>query len=98
MKRAFKTLGIFLSAFFLLTACSSDDALGEFNENGEFVIKDKQQVSLAEFNSITNGYGWYEAETHEILDNGQYNWRSAFKIRVQGWYSHLVSLYGRISC
>ena len=27
MKRAFKTLGIFLSAFFLLTACSSDDAL-----------------------------------------------------------------------
>ena len=72
MKRAFKTLGIFLSAFFLLTACSSDDALGEFNENGEFVIKDKQQVSLAEFNSITNGYGWYEAETHEILDNGQY--------------------------
>ena len=40
MKRAFKTLGIFLSAFFLLTACSSDDALGEFNENGEFVIKE----------------------------------------------------------
>jgi hypothetical protein len=40
MKRTIKTLGLFLSAFFLLTACGSDDALGEFNENGEFVIKE----------------------------------------------------------
>lgn len=56
----------------LLTACSSDDALGEFDENGEFVVKDRKQVSLIEFNGITNGFGWYEAETHEILDNGKY--------------------------
>ena len=40
MKRVIKSLGVFLSAFFLLTACSSDDALGEFNENGELVIKE----------------------------------------------------------
>ena len=72
MKRTIKTLAICLSAILLLAACSSDDALGEYNENGEFVIKDKKQVSLAEFNRITNGYGWYEAETHEILDNGKY--------------------------
>ena len=84
MKRVLKSLGVFLSAFFLLTACSSDDALGEFNENGEFVIKDKQQVSLAEFNSITNGYGWYEAETHEILDNGQYKKNDYWKGMVGG--------------
>ena len=40
MKRVLKSLGVFLSALFLLTACSSDAALGEFNENGEFVIKE----------------------------------------------------------
>ena len=40
MKRVLKSLGVFLSALFLLIACRSDDALGEFKENGEIVIKE----------------------------------------------------------
>jgi len=42
---------------------------------------------LAEFNSITNGYGWYEAETHEILDNGQYIKNDYWKGMAGGWSS-----------
>ena len=58
MKRTFKTLGIFLSAIFLLTGCSSDDDEPEmknsanegvvYNGHGEAVNSSPLSVFLSE--------------------------------------------------
>ena len=59
----------------MLTGCNGDDVLGEYTDDGEFVVSKRQQVSTQKFNQTLVGHGWYEAETHEILDNGKYEKR-----------------------
>ncbi len=53
MKRAFKTLGFFLSALFLLTACSSDDESdqGEYSEKYNLTLFDQPPSGTIELNS-----------------------------------------------
>lgn len=69
LKRAFKTIGIFLSAIFLLASCSSDDEpLGKFDETtGEFVVAMQEKVPESQFMQKVVGHGWYEAELHELM-------------------------------
>lgn len=57
-------------------SCSSD-------EDKEVVItkKETKPLSLAEFNKIALGYGWVEAETHEILDNGKVDTKDFYEGR-----------------
>ena len=57
-------------------SCSSDD-------DKEVVVtkKESKPLSLAEFNKIALGYGWVEAETHEILDNGKVDTKDFYEGR-----------------
>ena len=75
MKRAFKTIGILLSAIFLLAGCSSDnETLGEFDETtGEFIVAMQEKVPESQFMQKVVGHGWYEAELHDILESGKYD-------------------------
>ena len=54
----------------LLASCDKDNPLGEYNSSGEFVVNDREIVSADEFSRYALGYGWREAETYEIKDDG----------------------------
>ena len=60
----------------VMVSCSSDD-------DKEVVVtkKESKPLSLAEFNKIALGYGWVEAETHEILDNGKVDTKDFYEGR-----------------
>ena len=60
----------------IMVSCSSDD-------DKEVVVtkKESKPLSLAEFNKIALGYGWVEAETHEILDNGKVDTKDFYEGR-----------------
>ena len=64
------TLFMVLLAAVMMTGCSSDE-LGEFNANGDFVVKGNNPPSKDEFQRIVDGYGWLEAETHEVTRDGK---------------------------
>ena len=67
----------------LLTSCSKDDdtkdpvicPVGLPDDNG-VIERDPTPVSLALVNQYTIGYGWREAETHEMNDDGTYQKRN----------------------
>jgi hypothetical protein len=61
----------------IMVSCSSDD-------DKEVVVtkKESKPLSLAEFNKIALGYGWVEAETHEILDNGKVDTKDFYEGRT----------------
>lgn len=56
----------------VFASCSSDD---------DNTKKESKPLSLAEFNKIALGYGWVEAETHEILDNGEVDAKDFYEER-----------------
>jgi hypothetical protein len=65
-----KNLALFmmLLAAVAMTGCSSDE-LGEFNANGDFVVKGNNPPSKTDFLRIVDGYGWLEAETRREGDS-----------------------------
>ena len=82
MKRAFKTIGIFLSAILLLASCSSDDDEPEmknsanegvvYNGHGEAVNSSPLSVFLSEELSLpywdVKGLGHYTFFSYKVLD------------------------------
>ena len=82
MKRTIKTLGLFLSAFFLLTGCSSDDDEPEmknsanegvvYNGHGEAVNSSPLSVFLSEELRLpywdVKGLGHYTFFSYKVLD------------------------------
>lgn len=71
----FAVLSLALGAA-VMASCSSDD-------DKEVIVpqKESKPLSLAEFNKIALGYGWVEAETHEILDNGEVDTKDFYEGR-----------------
>ena len=76
------TLFMVLLAAVMMTGCS--DELGEFNENGEFVVKGNNPPSKTDFLRIVDGYGWLEAETHEVTSDGKWKSEDYWNNRVGG--------------
>ena len=63
----------------LLTSCSKDDDTKDpvicpvvLPDDNDIIERDPTPVSLALFNQYTIGYGWCEAETHEMNNDGTY--------------------------
>ena len=76
------TLFMMLLAAVMMTGCS--DELGEFNENGEFVVKGNNPPSKDEFQRIVDGYGWREDETHEVTGDGKWSSEDYWDMLVGG--------------
>lgn len=72
MKRIMKTrfLMILLAAGLLASCSEEDNPVGKFNGSGELIVDIRQPVSTEDFNRCAVGYGWREAETHEIMNDG----------------------------
>lgn len=77
------TLFMVLLAAVAMTGCSSDE-LGEFNANGDFVVKGNNPPSKDEFQRIVDGYGWREDETHEVTRDGKWSSEDYWNNRVGG--------------
>lgn len=63
----------------LLTSCSKDNDTKDpvicpvvLPDDNDIIERDPTPVSLALFNQYTIGYGWCEAETHEMNNDGTY--------------------------
>ena len=93
----------------LLTSCSKDEesnnpvnfpddnGVVEPDENG-VIEKDPTPVSSALFNQYTIGYGWHEAETHEINDDGTYQKRDYWEDMVGGAPESYEFGEGTVTC
>ena len=62
----------------------SEESLGMFDENGNFVLANSNPPSNEALLSILSGYGWHEAYTHEITSTGQYLLREYWEDMVGG--------------
>lgn len=62
MKRTFKTLGLFMSALFLLTACSSDD--DKYNL-GSFTVPFEEVVNTTKADCVVGS--WLEKEAQKRM-------------------------------
>lgn len=80
-----KNLALFmmLLAAVMVTGCSSDE-LGEFNAEGNFVVKGNNPPSKTDFLRIVDGYGWLEGETHEVTSDGKLMSEDYWNGRVGG--------------
>ena len=77
------TLFMVLLAAVMMTGCSSDE-LGEFNANGDFVVKGNNPPSKTDFLRIVDGYGWREDETHEVTSDGKWKSEDYWEERIGG--------------
>ena len=77
------TLFMMLLAAVMMTGCSSDE-LGEFNANGDFVVKGNNPPSKTDFLRIVDGYGWLEDETHEVTRDGKWSSEDYWEERIGG--------------